>query len=292
MMWRTTVAGGIAPRLARIAAGAALALGLATGTASAASETQAEVRKQDWSFAGVFGQYDQQQLQRGFKVYQQACATCHSMEYVAFRNLTSEDGPNFSEEAVKAIAEEWPYKVTEISNETGQPFERAPTLTDKIPGPYDNEIMAAQANGGAVPPDFSLIAKARAVHRGFPGFVVDAFAGYAENGPDYIYALLLGYQDPPPGEEPLPGSWYNPVFMQGPWISMPPPLRDGQIEYTDGSPETLEQYSADISAFLMWAAEPKLEERKEIGFRVMVFLAVFAVLLYLTKRKIWSNVKH
>jgi cytochrome c1 len=214
------------------------------------------------------------------------------MELVAFRNLTDDSGPNFTEDEAKAIAENWRYQITDISNETGQPFDRQPELVDKIPGPYDNEIAAAAANGGAYPPDFSLIAKARAVHRGFPGFVVDAFAGYAENGPDYIYALLNSYEDPPEGVDPVPSKWYNPVFLAGPWISMPPPLRDGQIEYTDGAPETIEQYSADISAFLMWAAEPKLEERKEIGFRVMVFLAVFAVLVYLTKRKIWSNVKH
>lgn len=288
----TMTAGGLAPRLAGLATAAAIALGLATGPALAAAKSGAEVEKQDWTFAGVFGQFDQAQLQRGFKVYVEACSICHSMELIAFRNLTDENGPNFSEDEVKQIAADWRYPITDISNETGQPFERQPELTDKIPGPYPNKIAAAAANGGAYPPDFSLIAKARAVHRGFPGFVVDAFAGYAENGPDYLYALLTGYEEPPEGVESVPSKWYNPVFLAGPWISMPPPLRDGQIEYTDGTPETLEQYSADISAFLMWAAEPKLEERKEIGFRVMVFLAVFAVLVYLTKRKIWSSIKH
>lgn len=291
-MLKRIIAGGLSPRLAGLGLGAALALGIASGPALAAAETEVHVRQQDWSFAGVFGQFDQAQLQRGFKVYVEACSICHSMELVAFRNLMDESGPNFSEEEVKAIAAEWRYQITDISNETGQPFQRQPELTDRIPGPYPNKIAAAAANGGAYPPDFSLIAKARAVHRGFPGFVVDAFAQYAENGPDYIYALLLGYQEAPEDIEALPSKWYNPVFLAGPWISMPPPLRDGQIEYTDGSPETLEQYAADISAFLMWAAEPKLEERKELGFRVMVFLAVFAVLVYLTKRKIWRNVKH
>jgi cytochrome c1 len=291
MALKTTIAGGLAPRLAGLATAAVLALGAATGPALAATATP-DIDKQDWTFSGVFGQFDQAQLQRGFKVYVEACSICHSMELVAFRNLTDDSGPNFTEDEAKAIAENWRYQITDISNETGQPFDRQPELVDKIPGPYDNEIAAAAANGGAYPPDFSLIAKARAVHRGFPGFVVDAFAGYAENGPDYIYALLNSYEDPPEGVDPVPSKWYNPVFLAGPWISMPPPLRDGQIEYTDGAPETIEQYSADISAFLMWAAEPKLEERKEIGFRVMVFLAVFAVLVYLTKRKIWSNVKH
>lgn len=277
-------------RRARITGAAGLALGLLAGGAFAAEEGHGGVEKQDWSFAGVFGQYDQAQLQRGFKIYREACSTCHSMRYIAFRNLMEESGPNFSEEAAKQIASE--YEITDISNETGQPFQRPGTLTDHIPSPYPNDVVAAIANGGAVPPDFSLIAKARAVHRGFPGFIVDAFANYAENGPDYIHALLLGYTDPPSDVEPVPGKYYNPVFLGGDWISMPPPLQDGRVSYTDGTEETLEQYAADISAFLMWAAEPKLEERKEIGFRVLIFLIVFAVLIYLTKRKLWRNVEH
>lgn len=268
----------------------ALLAAMAVVPAHAAGKAGAEIEKQDWSFAGIFGQYDQAQLQRGLQVYREACGICHSMELVAFRTLTAETGPNLPEDTVKAIAAQ--YTITEISNETGQPFQRPAVLTDNFPPPYANEIAAAAAFGGAYPPDFSLIAKARAAHRGFPGFVIDIFDNYAENGPDYIYALMLAYQDPPEGEEAVPSKWYNPVFMAGPWISMPPPLRDGQIKYQDGSPETAEQYAADVSAFLMWAAEPKLEERKELGFRVMLFLAVFAVLLYLTKRKIWRNVKH
>ncbi|MEM9223338.1 MAG: cytochrome c1 [Pseudomonadota bacterium] len=258
--------------------------------AMAAGESGHHVTKQAWTFSGIFGQYDQGQLQRGLKVYREACQYCHSMELVAFRTLTSEQGPHLSEEAVKQIASE--YTITDISNETGQPFDRPAVLADHFPPPYANKIAAAAANGGAYPPDFSLLAKARAEHRGFPGFVIDAFANYAENGPDYIYSLLTGYEDPPADVEPVPSKWYNKVFLAGDWISMPPPLRDGQVEYTDGTPETLEQYSADISAFMMWAAEPKLEERKEIGFRVMVFLAVLALLFFLTKRKLWRNVEH
>lgn len=270
--------------LAFIAAGS-----IAAGSAQAASESHAEVKKQDWTFAGTFGQYDQAQLQRGFKIYRQACASCHSLNMVPFRNLMSETGPHFSEEAAKQIASE--YQISDISNETGQPFERPGALTDTIPAPFPNKA-AAVATLGAYPPDFSLIAKARAVHRGFPGFVLDAFAGYAENGPDYIHALLTHYEEPPADVEPVQGAWYNPVFLGGNFIKMPPPLSDGQIEYTDGTPETLEQYAADVSAFLMWAAEPKLEERKEIGFRVIIFLIVLGVLLFLTKRKLWRNVEH
>ncbi|WP_420391553.1 cytochrome c1 [Acuticoccus sp.] len=279
----------VATSVASASAAAVVGLSLVAGPVAAATE-EYPVEQRDWSFAGVFGQYDQAQLQRGLKVYREACGACHSMRLVAFRTLTDDGGPNLSEEAAEAIAAE--YQVTDISNETGQPFERPATLTDRFPGPYPNKIAAAAANGGAYPPDFSLLAKARAVHRGFPHFITDVFAAYAENGPDYIYALLQSYQEPPEELERVPGKYYNPVFMAGDWIAMPQPLRDGQIAYTDGSPETLDQYAADVSAFMMWAAEPKLEERKEIGFRVMVFLAVFAVMIYLTKQKLWRTVGH
>ncbi|WP_108660741.1 cytochrome c1 [Acuticoccus kandeliae] len=278
------------PRLARAAFGGFLALAAFSGGAQAAEEATHHVEKLDWSFAGIFGRYDRAQLQRGFKIYRESCGLCHSMNYVAFRNLTDPSGPAFSEEAAKQIASE--YTVTDISNETGQPFDRPAILTDHIPSPYPNPTAAAAANGGAAPPDFSLIAKARAAHRGFPGFIVDAFANYAESGPDYIHALLLGYESPPAGVEPVPAKFYNPIYLAGNWIAMPPPLQDGQIAYTDGTPETVEQYASDISAFLMWAAEPHLTERKEFGFRVMIFLAVFALLLYLTKRKLWRNIAH
>ena len=266
--------------------------GVALGTigAHAAGGYEKHVEKQEWSFSGIFGQYDQAQLQRGLQVYREACQYCHSMTLVPFRTLTSESGPNFSEEAAKQIASE--YTITDISNETGRPFERPAVLTDHFPPPYPNKTAASVANGGAYPPDFSLIAKARAEKRGFPGFVIDIFDNYAENGPDYIYGLLTGYEQPPEGEGGRPGQWYNPTFLAGDWISMPQPLYDQQIQYTDGSPMTQSQYAADVAAFLMWAAEPKLEERKELGFRVMLFLAVMTVLVYLTKRKIWRNVEH
>ncbi|MEM0908437.1 MAG: cytochrome c1 [Pseudomonadota bacterium] len=259
-------------------------------SAMAAGAGGKPVDKQAWSFAGVFGQYDKAQLQRGLQVYREACGVCHSMELVAFRSLMDETGPHMSEAAATQIASE--YTVTDISNETGQPFDRPARLTDTFPPPHPNKIAAAAANGGAYPPDFSLLAKARAQYRGFPGFVIDAFTNYAENGPDYIYALLTGYQNPPGDVEVVPGKYYNPYFLAGEWISMPQPLRDGQISYADGSPETMEQYSADVSAFMMWAAEPKLEERKELGFRAMLFIAVLALLFYLTKRKLWRNVEH
>lgn len=271
-------------------AGAGLSPAMAQAPAAAPAEQHAHVTKQDWSFAGVFGQYDQAQLQRGFKIYREACGLCHSMRLLPFRALAEAGGPLFSEEAAKQIASE--YTVADISNQDGQPFERPATLTDHIPGPYPNKIAAAAANGGAAPPDFSLIAKARAEHRGFPGFVTDAFAGYQEAGPDYIHALLLGYEEVPEGVEVVPGKYYNPTYINGDWIAMPQPIQEGQVEYTDGTPETLDQYAADVSAFLMWVAEPKLEVRKELGFRVIIFLAVFAVLIFMTKQKLWRNIEH
>lgn len=257
-------------------------------TAPAAHE--AHVEKEDWSFAGPFGHYDQGQLQRGFKVYRTVCASCHSMDFVAFRNLAEPTGPGFSEAAARQIASE--YMITDGPNDDGDMFQRPGRLSDYLPAPFPNEKAAALANGGAYPPDLSLIAKARAAHRGFPGWVFDAFTQYQEAGPDYIHALMNGYEEAPEGLEAVPGKFYNPIFLAGPWISMPPPLSDGIVEYTDGSPETVEQYSEDVSAFLMWAAEPKLQQRKEAGFRIMIFLIVFAVLLYLTKQKLWRDIAH
>ncbi|MEM7692858.1 MAG: cytochrome c1 [Pseudomonadota bacterium] len=269
---------------------AASAVILGVTAAQAAGGYEKHVTRQSWTFAGIFGQYDQGQLQRGLQVYREACGVCHSMQLVPFRTLTHETGPNLSIEAAEQIASE--YTITDISNETGRPFERPAVLTDRFPPPYPNPTAAAAANNGAYPPDFSLIAKARAEARGFPNWVFDMFGNYAEHGPDYIYALLTGYKDPPEGEEGRPGQWYNPPFLAGDWISMPQPLRDGQISYADGSPETMEQYAADVSAFLMWAAEPTLEQRKELGFRVMIFLIVLTILFYLVKKKLWRNVEH
>ena len=207
----------------RVALLAGFAVASVSPAIAAGGSGEKHVIKQSWSFAGVFGQYDTAQLQRGLQVYREACGICHSMELVAFRTLSAPSGPGMSEEAVKQIASE--YRITDISNETGQPFERPAVPTDRFPGPYPNAIAAAAANGGAYPPDFSLLAKARAEHRGFPGCVVDALAGYAENGPDYIYALLTGYEEVPEGVEPVPAKWYNPTFLAGDWIGMPPPLR-------------------------------------------------------------------
>ena len=253
---------------------AAIALGLllglaAAGTAFAAGEAK-EPRNPGWSFAGPFGTFDRAQLQRGFKVYREVCSACHGLSLLSFRNLAQSGGPEFSEDAVKVIAAE--YTVTDGPDDLGDMFERAGILPDRFPKPFPNPNAARAANGGAYPPDFSVLAKAR------------------PNGPSYIYSLLTGYQDPPEGVD-VGDQYYNPYFPGG-RISMAPPLSDDVVEYTDGTPMTLEQYSKDVTAFMMWAAEPKLEDRKRIGFQVILFMIVFATLLYFTKRKLWSDIEH
>ncbi|MBO0756471.1 MAG: cytochrome b N-terminal domain-containing protein, partial [Bradyrhizobiaceae bacterium] len=252
-------------------------------TASAEDELPPHLK---WSFAGPFGRYDRAQLQRGFKVYREVCQTCHSLKLVAFRNLGGREGLGYSEEQVKAIAAE--YKVTDGPNDQGEMFQRPGRPADYFPPPFPNEQTARLALGGALPPDMSVLAKARGFERGFPNFVFDAFTQYVEEGPDYIAALLNGYRDPPPGFTMPTGSQYN-IYFPAKAIGMPKPLSDGQVTYDDGSPQTVEQYSKDVAAFLMWTAEPHLEARKRIGFQVMIFLVVFAGLLYFTKRKVWAN---
>lgn len=243
--------------------------------------------EQNWSFAGPFGTYDKGQLQRGLKVYREACAACHGLERVAFRNLQD---LGYSDAQVRALAAE--YEVTDGPDSFGEMFTRPAIPSDTFPSPFPNDEAAAAANNGAAPPDLSLIAKARAVTRGFPTFVFDIFTQYAEGGPDYIHALLTGYTDAPEGFDLQPGTHYNEHFLSGVALSMPQPITDGQITYEDGAPETLDQYSRDVASFLMWAAEPHLEARKQMGFVVMVFLILFGGLVYLTKRKVWSNVEH
>ncbi|GGB04974.1 ribosomal protein P2 [Brucella endophytica] len=245
-------------------------------------------KQEDWSFAGPFGTYDKGQLQRGLKVYKEVCANCHSMSLVAFRSLTE---LGYTEDQVKAFAAE--YEVQDGPNDSGEMFTRKGIPTDYFPSPFPNEQAAAASNNGAAPPDFSLIAKARAVERGFPTFIFDIFTQYAEGGPDYIHALLTGYGHTPPEGMQIPeGTHYNPYFIAGKSLAMPKPIEDGQVTYDDGAPQTVDQYSRDVSAFLMWAAEPHLEARKQTGFRVMVFLVLFAGMVYLVKRRVWANVPH
>ena len=267
--------------LALVLAGSLLSL-TAVAPAAAAGDQPVPPR-QKWSFSGPFGTYDRGQLQRGFKVYREVCAVCHGLKLVAFRNLAE---LGYSEAQVKTIAAE--YKVQAGPNDQGEMFERAGQPADYFPAPWPNE-NAARVRYNGVPPDFSVLAKARTYERGFPWFVADMFTQFQEQGVDYIHALLTGYEDKPPAGVTLPaGNFYNKYFP-GHAISMPPPLSDKRVDYTDGSPATVEQYSKDVTAFMMWAAEPHMEARKRIGFQVMIFLLVFAGLLYFTKKKVWAD---
>lgn len=244
--------------------------------------------KNTWSFAGPFGKFDRAQLQRGFKVYREVCQVCHGLTLVAFRNLAEPGGPGFTTAQATAIAAE--YQVKGEPDDQGEVKDRPGRLADYFPAPFPNE-QAARARYNGVPPDLSVMAKARGYERGFPWWVLDMFTQYQEHGVDYLTALLLGYEDQPPAGFTLPpGTFYNKYFP-GHAIAMPPPLTDGRVEYSDGSPTTVAQYAKDLSAFLMWTAEPHLEARKRIGMQVFIFLIVLAGLLYFTKKKVWREVE-
>lgn len=275
--------------------------GLATGLAlsvCASAALSAEGRvippAQSWSFSGPFGKFDRAQLQRGFKVMKEVCSNCHSATLLRFRNLSQPGGPEFTAGQVAALAAT--YQIKDGPNETGDMFERPGRPADALPTPFPNEQAARAANGGAYPPDFSVLAKARTYERGFPQFIFDIFLQYQEQGPDYIHALLGGYKDPPPeGTQPLqPGQYYN-TYMPGHLIAMPMPIQDGQVEYPKGPdgkspvPETIDQYGKDVAAFMVWMAEPHLEARKRVGLMWMPFLIILAGLLFYTKKKVWAR---
>ena len=238
------------------------------GLAGPAGAAVGEIEKQNWSFDGVFGKFDKAALQRGFQVYKEVCAGCHGLEYIAFRNLT-ELGLNVDQ--VKAIAAE--YEVEDGPDDEGEMFTRPAILSDILPSPFANDNAARASNNGALPPDLSLIAKART------------------GGPDYLHALLTGYVDAPADVKINEGMSYNPYFP-GNQIAMPPPIDDDAVEYTDGTPATVDQMSLDVVQFLMWAAEPKLEIRKRMGIKVILFLLVLTALFYASKRKVWSRIDH
>lgn len=242
----------------------ALAIGLAAPAALAAG-TEVAPPAQKWSFNGAFGTYDRGELQRGYQVYKEVCAACHAMKYVTFRNLRD---IGFNEAEVKALAAT--FEVTDGPDDAGEMFKRPGLPQDKFPSPFPNEKAARASNGGAYPLDLSLIAKARA------------------GGPDYIRALMVGYKDAPAGFTLGEGLNYNEYFA-GHQIAMPKPLSDDQVTYADGTKATVEQMAHDVSAFLMWAAEPKLEDRKRTGFKVMVFLIVLTGLFFMAKKRIWAR---
>ncbi len=276
--------------LSRIAlASAAVAGALYLASPALAAEGTPQPHREKWTFAGPFGNFDQGQLQRGFKVYKEVCATCHSLSLVSFRNLAEPGGPGYSTAQVASLAAS--YTIQAGPNDKGEMFERPGLPADRFPSPFPNVQAATAANGGAYPPDLSVIAKARGYERGFPYFVWDVFAQYQEHGADYLHSLLTGYQNPPAEVKVPEGKHYNHYFPGG-IIAMPKPLSDGQVEYTDGTPATVDQYARDVTAFLMWTAEPHLVARKRMGLQVMLFLLIFAGLVYFTKKRVWSRLEH
>ena len=242
---------------------------LATPLSSHSAE-KAEYLKTDWSFKGLFGKFDRGALQRGYQVYTEVCASCHSMKYLSYRNLAEKGGPEFTEQQAKAIAAS--FDVTDGPNSDGEMFTRPGKLSDKFVMPYENVKAAQAANGGAYPPDMSVLVKARG------------------GGVDYIYSLLQGYEDPPVGITLDEGVHYN-KYMYGNKIKMSNPLSDGLIEYSDGTNATVEQMSKDVTTFLMWTAEPHLETRHQMGFKAIVYLIILTILVYFSMKRIWSRVE-
>ena len=229
-----------------------------------------EYLKTDWSFKGLFGKFDRGSLQRGYQVYTEVCAACHSMKYLSYRNLAEKGGPEFSEAEVKAIATS--FEITDGPNSDGDMFLRPGKLSDKFVKPYENVKAAEAANGGAYPPDMSVLVKARG------------------GGVDYIYSLLQGYKEAPSGVTLDDGVHYN-KYMYGNKIKMAAPLSDDLIEYGDGTKASVEQMSKDVTTFLMWAAEPHLEARHQMGFKAIIYLIILTTLVYFSMKKIWSRVK-
>lgn len=273
---------------------AALGLALIAGQAQAAGGAK-HPREVEYSFEGPFGKFDKAQLQRGYKVYREVCSACHAMNMVYFRNLGQKGGPFYDPKYpnpndnpyVKALAAD--IQVPDIDSETGDAIQRPATSADHFPSPFPNDAAARASNGGALPPDLSVIAKAR------------------HGGAHYIYSLLAGYTDPPAGLTVAPGQHYNPYFpgdLTSAWsgphdkvppggvLAMPPQLAPGKVTFDDGTPSTIDQQAKDVAAFLAWAAEPKMEERKAFGFGAMIYLLLLTGLLYASYRRIWRNVAH
>ena len=234
------------------------------------SAEKVEYLKTDWTFKGLFGKFDRASLQRGYQVYTEVCAACHSMKYLSYRNLSEKGGPEFSVAQAKAIAAS--FDVTDGPNADGEMFNRPGKLSDKFVMPYENVKAAEAANGGAYPPDMSVLVKARG------------------GGVDYIYSLLQGYEEAPSGMILDEGVHYN-KYMYGNKIKMSAPLSDGIIEYSDGTNASVEQMSKDVTTFLMWAAEPSLEARHQMGFKAIVYLIILTILVYFSMKRIWSRVK-
>ncbi len=234
------------------------------------AESSQDLLKVDWTFKSFFGKFDRASLQRGYQVYNEVCSSCHSIKYLSYRNLAEKGGPEFSEDETKAIASN--FEVIDGPDSTGEMFTRPARLSDKFVMPYSNEEEAKSSNGGAYPPDMSVLVKAR------------------KGGADYIYSVLVGYDDPPADIKLDDGVYYN-KYMYGNKIKMASPLSDDLVEYSDGTKATTEQMAKDVVNFLMWAAEPHLEQRHKFGFRVIIYLIIITVLVYFSMKKIWSRIE-
>ena len=228
-----------------------------------------KIPKQDWSFKGITGKFDRASLQRGYQVYTEVCSSCHSMSLLSYRNLGEEGGPEFSVDQVKAIAAN--FEVKGGPNDDGEMFTRPGRPSDKFVSPYPNVKASMAANGGAYPPDMSVLVKAR------------------KGGADYIYAVLIGYTEAPAGFELEDGVYYN-KYMDGNKIKMSNPLSDDIVTYVDGTKATEAQMAKDVTTFLTWAAEPHLETRHKLGFKVIIFLTILSILVFLSMRRLWSRI--
>ena len=277
------------------AAGAGLGAPVLAQEKEAAGE-HTVIPRQKWSFSGILGHFDQAQLQRGFKIYAEVCSRCHSLKRLAFRNLVQPGGPQFSEAQVKSLAAD-KYKVDAEPNDQGKVLKRPATLSDYMPSPFKNDQEArASQPSGALPPDLSLIARARGAESGAPFYMVplvmlrDVAGSYQEAGVDYVYAFLTGFKNAPKDAKVPTGMSYNHAFP-GNLTGMPDPFpADGIVKYDDDTPPTIDNYARDVAAFLAWVANPELEERKRLGILVVGYLLITSLLLYFAKRRIWSSV--
>jgi cytochrome c1 len=259
-----------------------------------AAEGGAEIARQKWAFGGFRGQFDQAQLQRGYQVYSEVCATCHELKRISYRNLAQPGGPAFPLASVQALAAS--AKVTDGPGDDGKMFQRPGRTADPLPRIYQNEQEARSIHNGAYPPDLSLMARARNTENHAAWYIHpflmlrDVVNSYQEGGADFIYALMRGYTNPPANFKLADGMHYNGAFP-GHQIAMANPFAggDGLVKYEDGTPATVENYSRDVSAFLSWTADPKLDERKRIGWQVLLYLLVTAVLMYFAKKRVWSR---
>jgi|TARA_A100001011_G_C14023315_1_gene720392 ubiquinol-cytochrome c reductase cytochrome c1 subunit len=244
---------------------------LFTSLVFAAGEMKAPMEP-DWTFQGPLGKFDRAELQRGYQVYTEVCSSCHSMNLLSYRNLVQAGGPEFSEEQAKAMAAM--FEVETGPNSDGEMFMRPAILSDRFVSPWKNEQEGRVANGGAYPPDLSVMVKARS------------------GGADYVYSLILGYKDEVPEGVTLDDGVYYNVYAKNQKIAMPQVLYEDGVEYTDGTAATEVQMAKDVTAFLAWSAEPKLEERKRIGFKVIIYLIILSFLLYFTNKRIWKDTSH